>query len=49
VAELRTEVIQLRRLLEIERQNAARWARWGIGSQLLVGARRALQRLMRRR
>lgn len=45
VAELRTEVIQLRRLLEIERQSAARWARWGIGSQLLVGVRRALERL----
>jgi hypothetical protein len=47
MAELQTEVIQLRRLIAIERQRAARWARWGIGSQLLVGVRSALDRLRR--
>ncbi len=45
---LQSEILQLRRLLKMERDRYGSWARWQFGNQLLVGLRTAARDLFQR-
>lgn len=48
ITALQSEVLQLRRLLQIERDRFRRWAHWRTGNQILVGVRAAARSLLRK-